>query len=54
MVALLPDGEATLKRFFKDADQFRLEAENPRYAPIVTRDLDVQGVVVGLVRAPVR
>lgn len=54
VVALLPDGEATLKRFFKDADQFRLEAENPRYAPIVTRELDVQGVVVGLVRAPVR
>ncbi|MFN7952072.1 MAG: transcriptional repressor LexA [bacterium] len=54
VVALLADGEATLKRFFKDADQVRLVAENPSYAPIVAREVALQGVVVGLVRAPVR
>ncbi len=54
VVALLADGEATLKRFYKDADRVRLVAENPRYAPIVARDVALQGVVVGLVRAPVR
>ncbi len=54
VVALLPDGEATLKRYYRDGAQHRLEPANPRYQPIVTAQLAVQGVVVGLVRAPIR
>ncbi len=50
VVALLPDGEATLKRLYRDAGGYRLQPANSNYKPIVTRDLRVQGVVVGLIR----
>lgn len=49
VVALLGD-EATVKRFFKDADAIRLVAENPAYEPIITRDAEVIGRVIGVFR----
>lgn len=54
IVVALVDGEATLKRFFRDADQIRLQPENPLLAPIVVRpgagEVLLVGKVVGLFR----
>jgi repressor LexA len=50
VVALLQDGEATLKRFYRTPQGIRLEAANPAYQPIITRDVEIQGVVVGVMR----
>ena len=50
VVALLDNGDATLKRLYRDPDGFRLQPANPSYKPIKTKDLRVQGVVVGVVR----
>ncbi|HHT04819.1 MAG TPA: transcriptional repressor LexA [Hydrogenispora sp.] len=50
VVALLDNGEATVKRFFKEAGKFRLQPENPVYQPIYTEDLSILGRVIGLIR----
>ena len=51
VVALLPDGETTLKTFFREADgRVRLQPANPDFAPIIVEDCTVQGVVVGVLR----
>ena len=42
--------EATVKRFFKEADHIRLQPENDEFEPIITRDCVIEGLVVGLVR----
>ena len=49
VVALIED-EATVKRYFKDRSGVRLEAENPSYKPIRTKDARVLGKVVGVFR----
>jgi repressor LexA len=50
VVALLEDGEATLKTFFKEKNRIRLQPANPAYKPIYTNKLDIQGVVIGVIR----
>lgn len=50
VVALLPDGEATLKRIYREPGRIRLQPANAAYEPIYTRQVDIQGVVIGLVR----
>jgi len=53
MVAALLNGEATLKRFYRESDgRIRLQPANERMKPIwvAEGDLKVQGVVVGLMR----
>jgi repressor LexA len=53
VVALLEDGCATLKRFFKESDRFRLQPANSEMQPIMVdaaNDLQVQGTVVALFR----
>ncbi|MEK6799740.1 MAG: transcriptional repressor LexA [Planctomycetota bacterium] len=50
VVALLRGQEATLKRFFREKNRVRLEAANSRYSPIFSRDVDIQGVVIGIIR----
>jgi repressor LexA len=49
VVALIED-EATVKRYFKEKDGVRLQAENPDYVPIRSRDAKVLGKVVGVFR----
>ena len=49
VVALVED-EATVKRFFRDADEIRLEPENPDYEPIRTREAQILGRVIGVFR----
>lgn len=50
VVALLDNGLATLKKFFKEASRIRLEPANSRMKPIYAQNVTVQGTVVGLVR----
>lgn len=50
VVALLDNGEATLKRLYRDRGGVRLQAANPNYKPIITDKVNVQGVVVGVIR----
>ena len=49
VVALIED-EATVKRFYREADQIRLEPENPDFEPILSPDVKVLGRVVGVFR----
>ena len=50
VVALLENGETTLKKFYRRDRRYRLEAANPDYEPIYTNQLNIQGVVIGVVR----
>lgn len=50
VVALLNNGMATLKRYFKEATRIRLEPANRAMSPIYAQDVTVQGKVVGLIR----
>lgn len=50
VVALLSDGEATLKRFFREANRVRLEPANREMKPIYSKNVRIMGVVVGVVR----
>jgi repressor LexA len=50
VVALLDNGEATVKRFFREAGRYRLQPENPVYNPIYAEHLSVLGKVIGLIR----
>jgi repressor LexA len=50
VVALLDNGEATLKRFYREKSRIRLQPANPKYPPIYTHSARIQGVVVGLIR----
>ena len=50
VVALLDNGMATLKRFFREATRIRLEPANAKMSPIFVKNVRIQGKVVGLVR----
>jgi len=50
VVALLDNGMATLKRFFKEATRIRLEPANAKMQPIFVKNVKIQGKVVGLIR----
>lgn len=50
VVALLDNGMATLKRFFREATRIRLEPANASMSPIFVKNVRVQGKVVGLIR----
>jgi repressor LexA len=50
VVALLGDGDATLKRFFREGNRVRLEPANRNMKPIYARNVRIMGVVVGVVR----
>ena len=49
MVAMV-EGEATVKRFFREADHIRLQPENDALEPIRSKEVKVLGRVVGLLR----
>lgn len=51
IVVALIEGEATVKRFFKEADRVRLQPENPTMEPIYSNDVMVLGKVVALYRS---
>jgi len=50
VVAMTDENEATVKRFFKEKDYFRLQPENSNMEPIILRDVSILGKVIGLYR----
>lgn len=50
VVALLDNGLATLKRYFKEASRVRLEPANAKMSPIFATKVRIQGRVVGVIR----
>jgi len=50
VVALLPDGQTTLKTLYKESDHVRLQPANPDFEPIIVKDCQIQGVVQGVLR----
>ncbi len=50
IVVALVGEEATVKRFFREADRIRLQPENTALEPIYVRDVRVLGRVVGVLR----
>lgn len=50
IVAMTEEDEATVKRYFKEKDFFRLQPENSNMEPILLKDVSILGKVVGLYR----
>ena len=50
VVAVTDEGEATLKRWYPEANRIRLEPANAAMKPIYVRNATIRGVVVGVVR----
>lgn len=53
VVALIDESEATVKKFYDERTQIRLQPANDEFEPIVvkpTQRVKIQGVVVGLIR----
>jgi len=50
VVALTDDNEATVKRFYKEKDYFRLQPENEAYDPIIVKNVRIVGKVIGVFR----
>lgn len=53
IVAALINDRATVKRFYKEKDRFRLQPENPNMEPIYTDEVSILGKVVGVIRKSV-
>lgn len=55
IVAVMVDGDATLKQFFRERDHILLQPANPNYDPIVIRpgqgEVTIVGKMVGLFRS---
>jgi repressor LexA len=50
VVALLDNGEATLKKFYREQGHIRLQPANEAFQPIIVDNVQVQGVVIGVLR----
>jgi repressor LexA len=50
VVALVNGEEATLKRFYKEPHRVRLEPANSSMQPIYTSNIEVLGIVTGVIR----
>lgn len=50
VVAMTEEDEATVKRFFKERDYFRLQPENSSMAPIILKSVSILGKVIGVYR----
>lgn len=50
VVAMTEDDEATVKRFFKEKDYFRLQPENSAMDPIILNNVSILGKVIGVYR----
>ena len=50
IVVALIDDEATVKRFYREKDHFRLMPENPDFEPIIVEEMTILGKVAALIR----
>ena len=55
IVAIMVEGDATLKQFFRERGRIRLQPANPNYAPIIIRpgqgEVSIVGKMIGLIRS---
>ena len=50
MVVAVIEGEATVKYYYPEPDRIRLQPANDAYEPIFSRDVDIAGLVIGVLR----
>ncbi|MFC1662847.1 transcriptional repressor LexA [Patescibacteria group bacterium] len=50
IVALLDDGSATLKKFYKQKSNIKLQPANKNYNPLIVPNVAIQGRVLGIIR----
>lgn len=50
VVAVLGDEEVTLKRLYREGSGFRLQPSNAAMSPILVSEVEIRGVVIGVVR----
>ena len=50
VVAMTEENEATVKRFYKEKDHYRLQPENDTMAPIILDNVTILGKAIGLYR----
>jgi len=50
VVALLEDGDATLKKFYREKGRIRLQPANEKMKPIYVKTCRIQGIVIGVLR----
>ena len=50
VVAIIDDNEATLKKFYREKGQFRLQPANPTLFPIYRETIEIRGIVVKIIR----
>lgn len=50
IIVAMIDNEATVKTFYKEKDDIRLQPENDTMEPIIVKDVKILGKVVGLIR----
>lgn len=50
VVAVLKNGFATLKRFYREANRIRLQPANSKMAPIYVTEVEIRGKVVSVIR----
>lgn len=50
VVAVLPDEGSTLKRFYREGRKIRLQPANASLAPLIVDEVEIRGVVVGVIR----
>ena len=50
VAALVEGSDATLKRFYKERGRFRLQPANTRMKPIYSSEVEILGVLVGVIR----
>ncbi|AOM83101.1 transcriptional repressor LexA [Salisediminibacterium beveridgei] len=51
VVAMTEEDEATVKRFFKEKDHFRLQPENASLQPIILDSVQILGKIIGVFRS---
>jgi len=50
-VAIVNENEATLKRIYKEKNRIRLQPANQSYKPILVKDVQIRGIVTGVLRS---
>ncbi len=50
VVAMVDEDEATVKTFYREENHIRLQPENPDYEPIISRQVQILGKVIGVYR----
>lgn len=50
VVAIIDDNEATLKKIYREKNQFRLQPSNQTMLPLFRKEVEVRGVVVKIIR----